>query len=332
MNLIEAVIFNRSRRRKYKHNGEFKLTICEYTLDYVCGSKSGDNLWSKNSHNNILYDNKKFENNGEYIRIMRTKNFVNDKDNKVTVTLNGELIENIATIPYLFKECLYANSRHRPARSATHRELLYIINYVLTKYITTARMEENFIKQYNNGHISELNDTEQYINKEGICPDAKILSRQYIDNDYGNANPVDLWIIEASLLAWQLIEIHVSIGTEKVEYHTINIGINDLNNIVGILARYKHYDNKNYEIKKIIGSNEIEFTNSQSESVYMSFRADRFLAKDQSEDKNVEIYNWIKRTCLEQVYEKLPHLIRKYTQNTIISKYLSKIIIDYMIE
>ena len=318
MNILEASIVVKYPYRKYKNAGEFKLVIREYTLDSYYGTNKSDKI----TWNPIFVDPTHKDN---YINVLTSEKFVNNDYNKIDITLNGESIKSIESIPDIFKMNLFSRSRHRPTRTSNHKELLFLIYYALNR-------NEMNPKQMN-----------AYYN-------ARILSRQFIDGN-SSSNCFDLWIVEVGLLVWQLVKINISIKTERVNHHVTNIFMSDLDNLDNVLD-LRNYTNCYYKLSKreIVGSTKIEFTNNHDTPIYI-------------DAKNQILHKWIKKVCLARVYEVLPPLISKYINyndltsihtehmteslyndninesnsysNTTdigcyISKYICKIILDYM--
>lgn len=232
----------------------------------------------------------------EHIKLIRTLNFIDDKNNEISVTISSFLekvikVNRLSDIPKDVIKSLTTTNMYRPKRTPLHWELFYLIHYAL------CRNSFSFIV------------------------------RKFIYVHHEFRHNYDLWIIGDDNMTWKLVKVSIASLSLDVSYETYEFTLPMLEDFEcpeGFIhstnsRRWERRDGDKFD--SFIGSSGIDFTSKNYDVP----------GNIQNEDNIKIINNWVRLECGKNVRTRLPRIIQQIIKSCFLSLPLAELIIDYML-
>lgn len=210
MNAIKIAFSYKNGGRRNRHY--VVISIIEYCVDTPKAEYYPVNLYGNDP--------------SESIKLIKTTNFVSNRNNKVEVILqynSGDILNkrveltNLEQLPHVVKKNLTLQYQNYNI----YREVPFLINYSLNR------------KNFN------------------------ILSRQFICENSQWSGYYDLWIVEKPLLTFHLMKVTMSSTSNEIGYESVNLTIDNLSKLP-LLIRIRNSSG----LREVVGNkaDEIMFT------------------------------------------------------------------------
>lgn len=288
MNIIQTGLFD-----KKDFEGSVIITETSKNARSVTQTNSDIQMLYKgsNKHLNRFTRSKELR---EYVKVIKTKDFVDSYDNNIAVTImdkNGNLqkIDEFAGIPIGLMRSLLAGSQDRPPRIPLHLELPYLIHYALNRHKFSSVIRK-FV---------------------------------YASTNFGPN--FDLWIVETHNLTWKLINVSIKPLALDVKYSSCDLTLASLEDfkcpeefIPNIDTGWRYRISAD-PFNSFIGSSKIDFTSRETDQ-----------HRNPNNKINIRIINnWVQSECGKHVRAKLPGIIQQIISSCFMPLTLIDLIMDY---